>query len=197
MTMYFYLLIFLFVIMAAFFLIIGLRVILTKRPFSMPNKWMFWMLCLVFMPIILQPLYFPASNTDYMLWLNSAIFAVSLVMSYFALKGYVVYGVVDTTFREALLSSLDKLNLPYEETLSTVRLTSIEVDLQVSVQSWMGIGQLKSKKHMYSPQLTEIVSNMNEHFQITSASINLTTCIFFVIMGVLMLIGGIGMMFFF
>lgn len=197
MTMYFYLLIFLFVIMAAFFLIIGLRVILTKRPFSMSNKWMFWMLCLVFMPIILQPLYFPASNTDYMLWLNSAIFAVSLVMSYFALKGYVVYGVVDTTFREALLSSLDKLNLPYEESLSSVRLTSIEVDLQVSVQSWMGIGQLKSKKHVHSPQLTEIVSNMNEHFQITSASINLTTCIFFVIMGVLMLIGGIGMMLFF
>ena len=39
--------------------------------------------------------------------------------------------------------------------------------------------------------------SMNEHFRISSTDTNLVSCIFFLVMGVLMVIGGIAMFFFF
>ena len=115
----------------------------------------------------------------------------------FTLKGYVACGVTDTSFREALLAALEKLQLPYEEKLSAIRLTSVEADLQVSVQSWVGVGVIKMKQREHRSLLTEIVTEMNVHFRVSSAPINLLSCIFYVVMGVIMVIGGIGMVFLF
>ncbi len=184
-------------IMAGFFLIIGLRGIITKRPFLISNKWMLWLMFIVFIPNILLVLFLPSSTSILIKWLNPVIFTVVLVMLCFALKGYVAYGVTDTSFREAMLAALEKLQLPHEETLSTIRLSSVEADLQVSVQSWMGAGQIKAKQRQHRSQLAEIVAAMNEHFQISSSPVNLISCVFFVVMGVIMVIGGVGIMIFF
>lgn len=189
-------------LLAAFFLVIGLRGILTKRPFLLSNRWLLVLMFVTFIPIILLPFYFALpdmdlTEMDLMEWLNPAIFTVVLVMMCFALKGYVAYGVTDTSFREALLNALEKLQLPYEETLSTMRLTSIDAELQVSIQSWLGSGMIKIKQREHRSLLTEIVAEMNKHFSVSSAPIKLTTCIFYVVMGGLMVIGGIGMVFVF
>ena len=182
----------LFGIMALFFLVIGFRGILTKRPFLVSNRWLLLIMFVVFVPLILQTLFFPPSGSLLVKWLNPSIFAVVLVMMCFALKGYVAYGVTDTSFRDGLLAGLQKLQLPYEESLSIVRLPSVEADLQVSVQAWMGAGQIKVKQRGHGSLLTEIITEMNEHFRMSSTPANLTTCIFFVIMGVIMIIAGIG-----
>jgi len=116
---------------------------------------------------------------------------------YFTLPGYTIFGVTDTSFREALLAALQKLQLPYEEVLSSIRLTSIEADLQVSVQSWVGSGIIKIKQRKHRSQLTEIVTAMNEHFRTSSVSTNLITCIIYLVMGILMAALGIGAVFFF
>ncbi|MCE2401123.1 hypothetical protein J4G08_09580 [Candidatus Poribacteria bacterium] len=188
--------------LAAFFLIIGLRGILTGKPFLLSNKWLLVLMFATFIPVILFPFYFALpdmdlTEMDLMEWLNPALFTVILVMMCFALKGYVAYGVTDTSFREALLAALEKLQLPYEETLSTMRLTSIDADLQVSVQSWLGSGMIKVKQREHRSLLTEIVAEMNRYFSGSSTPIKLTTCIFYVVMGGLTVIGGIGMVFFF
>ena len=106
-------------------------------------------------PAILIPVFLPGDSSFIIKWLNPAIFTLLLVMMCFALRGYVAYAVTDTSFRDALLTSLQKLDLPYEETLSTIRLTSVEVDLQVSIQSWMGSGQIKIKQRGHNSLLTE------------------------------------------
>lgn len=189
-------------LLAAFFLVIGLRGILTGKPFLLSNKWLLVLMFVTFIPVILFPFYFALpdldlTEMDLMEWLNPAIFTVVLVMMCFALKGYVAYGVTDTSFREALLAALEKRQLPYEETLSTMRLTSIDADLQVSVQSWLGSGMIKVKQRKHRSLLSEIVAEMNRYFSGASTPIKLTTCIFYVVMGVLMVIGGIGMVFLF
>ena len=181
-------------IFALFFFVIGLRGIVTKRPFLVSNRWLLSVMFISLVPAILIPLVLPGSDLPFMIkWLNPMIFTLLLVMMCFALRGYVAYAVTDTSFREALLASLQKLELPHEETLSTIRLTSVEVDLQVSVQSWMGSGQIKVKQRGHGSLLAEIATAMNEHFRTSAAATNLTACIFFVVMGVLMVIGGIGM----
>ena len=184
-------------ITAVFFLVIALRGIITKRPFLLSNKWLLSVMFIIFIPVIIPAFTFPSSVPFIIKWLNPVIFTVVLVMMCFALKGYCAFGVTDTSFRDALLASLQELNLPYEETLSSIRLTSIEADLQVSIQSWIGSGIIKIKQREHRSQLTEIVTSMNEHFRRSSVSMNLTTCIFYLIMGVLTVAASIGMMFLF
>lgn len=194
---YFIMMPLIFGIIAVFFLVIGLRGIITKRPFLLSNKWLLSAMFIVFIPVILPVFTFPSSVPFIIKWLNPVIFTVVLVMMCFALKGYCAFGVTDTSFRDALLTSLQELNLPYEETLSSIRLTSIEADLQVSVQSWIGSGVIKIKQRDHRSQLTEIAAAMNEHFRSSSVSMNLITCIFYLIMGVLMVATSIGTAFLF
>ncbi|RKU17709.1 hypothetical protein C6503_10530 [Candidatus Poribacteria bacterium] len=183
-------------ITAVFFLIIGLRGIITKRPFLVSSRWLLLVIFLAFLPGI-SMIFWPASMPFVIKWLNPIIFTVVLVTMYFTLPGYTVFGITDTSFREALLAALQKLQLPYDEVLSSIRLTSIEADLQVSVQSWVGSGIIKIKQRKHRPQLTEIVTAMNEHFRTSSVSTNLITCIIYLVMGILMAALGIGAVVFF
>jgi hypothetical protein len=112
---------------------------------------------------------------------------------YYQLKGYTAYGVTDTSFREALLAALQKLEFSYEESLSVIRLTSVEADLQVSVQSWMGTGIIKVKQRAHQPVLREVVNAMNEYFRISSVPTNVISCVFNLVMGAIVVILAIGM----
>lgn len=184
-------------IIAVFFFVIGLRGVITKRPFLISSRWLLLAMFLAFLPGI-STIFFSAGSMPFILkWLNPIIFIVALVTMYFMLPGYTILGVTDTSFREALLAALQKLQLPYEEVLSSIRLTSIEADLQVSVQSWVGSGIIKIKQRKHRSQLTEIVTVMNEYFRTSSVSTNLITCIIYLVMGILMAALGIGMVFLF
>ena len=183
-------------IVGGFFLVIGLRGIITKRPFLVSSRWLLLAISLAFLPGI-SMIFFPDSIPFILKWLNPIIFTVVFVTMCFTLQGYTTFGITDASFREALLAALQKLQLPYEEMLSSIRLTSIEADLQVSVQSWVGSGMIKIKQRKHRSQLTEIVAAMNEHFRRSSASVNLTTCIIYLVMGILMAALGIGAVFFF
>ena len=105
-------------------------------------------------------------------------------------------GVTDVSFRETLLAALEKLQLPYEESLSAIRLTSIQADLQVSVQSWMGIGIVKVKQRTHRSALREIVNAMNEYFRTLSVSTNMIPHIFFLVIGIFEVLFVIAMFFF-
>ena len=109
-------------------------------------------------------------------------------MMWYQLKGYVAYAVTDASFREALLAALQRLELPYEESLSVIRLTSVNADMQVAVQSWMGTGTIKVKQREHRAVLTEVVKAMNDYFRTSSASTNMITSVFMVVLGVVMTI---------
>jgi len=112
---------------------------------------------------------------------------------WFALRGYLAFAVTGSSFREGLVASLKKLQLPYEETVGTMRLPSVGADLQVAVQSWIGTGQVKVKQNQYSGVLKDIVKGMNEHYRTSTVKINLISCVFHVVMGVFMAVFGVVM----
>lgn len=171
-------------IMAIFFFGIGIRAILSKRPFLVSNRWMLSVMFVVFIPIIFQFALRPLDGI--MGWTHPILFGMILVMMWYQLKGYVAYAVTDTSFREALLAALQKLQLPYEESLSVIRLTSVDADLQVAVQSWMGTGTIKVKQREHRPALKEIVTAMNDYFRTSFASTNMVTPVFMVVLGIVM-----------
>ena len=173
-------------IMAILFLGTGLRAILTKRPFLVSNRWFLLMIFLVLAPSIVFSL--KTFSGEILGWTNALLLGAVLLMMWYQLKGYVAYAVTDASFREALLAALQKLQLPYEESLSVMRLTSVDAELQVSVQSWMGTGTIKVKQRAHRSVLREIVNVMNDYFRTSAVSTNFVSCVFLVVVGVVMAI---------
>ena len=191
-------------ITAIFSFYIGLRGILSKTPFMISNRWFLATILVVFipLPVILMPLLSASvsgSDIHFMKWLIAILCGLLLfviLMLWYSLRGYVVYGVTDVSFQEALLAALEKLQLPYEESLSAIRLTSIQADLQVSVQSWMGTGIVKVKQRTHRSALREIGNTMNEYFRTLSVSTNMIPYIFFLVIGIFEVLFLIAMFFF-
>ena len=177
-----------------FYLALGMRGILTKRPFMISNRWLLANILVVAipLPLILLPLLSVLdSSSDTFIhslkWLNVILWGMILfviVMFWYSLRGYVAHGVTDVSFRESLLAALEKLQFPYEESLSAIRLTAIEADLQVSVQAWIGSGIIKVKQRRYRSKLKEIVGVMNEDFRRSSVSIKMTPFICMLVIGI-------------
>ena len=175
-------------VIGIFFLITGLKGLLTKRPFLISNTWMLVMMFVLFVPMGLSSL--TILDVNPITWVMPILYTALLVMMCYQLKGYVAFAITDTSFREALVAALQRLELPYEESLSVIRLTSVEADLQVSIQSWMGTGVIKTKHRAHRSVLKEVVDAMNEYFRTSSVSTNMITCVFWVVMGVALPIVG-------
>ena len=178
--------------MAVFLLGIGLRGFLTKRPFLFSAKWLLLFMVVVFLgPIVtLIPSPFPFSRPlQFTNWLPILMFPVMAVFFWLQMRGYLAFGITGTSFREGLVAALEKLQLPYEESLSSIRLTSVEADLQVAVQSWMGTGQIKVRQGRHGPLLEKIVQAMNERFRASPVETNMISCVFFLILGIFAFIG--------
>ena len=171
-------------IMAIFFLTIGIRGVLIKRPFLVSNRWWLSILFIVFIPIILLSFSLRHPSSFYAInWVIPLILGLLLLRGWFHYRGYTAYAVTETSFREAVIAALQKLQLPYEESLSVIRLTSVEADLQVSVHSLMGTGIIRVKQRAHQTVLREVVNAMNEHFRISSVPRNMISCVFYLVMG--------------
>ncbi len=172
---------------AVLLLTIGLRGLLTKRPFLFPAWWLF----LFIMPMFLSPMVtlYPFSwLSQTMDWIPLLMLLIMAVFMWIQLKGYLAFGVTERSLREGLLAALEKLQLPCEESLSSIRLTSLGVDLQVAIQSWMGSGQIKVRKGHHGPLLKEIVQAMHTHFRTSAVETNMISCVLYLILGIMMLL---------
>jgi hypothetical protein len=144
-------------IMAIPFLTVGLRAAVTKRPFLIPLRHFVWIMSISALLSVaaLGGLIFNGPFNAFGFWFDFVgimlliVFLLPLGIAFFAIwrqpEEYSAFGVTDETFQEALHSALNKLNLPFEETIFRLRLTSIGADLQVAVQS--SIGRYCKYKH--------------------------------------------------
>ncbi|MDE2755013.1 MAG: hypothetical protein OXI92_00540 [Acidobacteriota bacterium] len=128
-------------------------------------------------------------------WLPLLVFPVIAVVLWLQMKGYLAFAVTGKSFRDGLLAALEKLQLPYEESLSSIRLTSVEAELQVAIQSWMGSGQIKVKPGRHGPLLKKIVQAMKEHFRTATVETNMVSCAYFLILGIFAVLMAMFMLF--
>lgn len=183
-------------IVTAWFLSIGLRGLIAKRPVIFPARHNFWLMVLAIAPSLIFPGRFlldkqMASFSMLTLLLPFLLWGVFLVMMWKAMRGYVVIGMTEDSLRESIHYALNKLHLPFEETLSKLRLTTLNADLNVAIQSWMGTAQLRIKGSQQDETLKKIADAMNESFALPSTRMNLTTNIFYIITGVILIVSAI------
>ena len=184
-----------FLIMGLAFMGLGLLVIIPKKPLIIPSRFTFYLILVSWAPMLLnlQPLFAPnaryaRSSFELMMpWAIVAMYSVLGLFMWMLMQGYTAYGVTDTSFRDGLVKSLEKLEIPFEENLSGIYLSSLGANLQVPIQSWMGSAQLNIRPRKLSPVLKTIVKEMNHYYKITSVSINYTVAYFNLIMGLFML----------
>jgi hypothetical protein len=190
-----------FVILGLYLLVTGLRGVVSKKPFVFSSKSNFWLAALAFSPSIIQPLHSfwqlyssSVERGDDFEWSFAWLFLFPLIMYpvIFAflwrqMRGYTVLGVTDDSFRQALYAVLDDLRLPFEERLSKLRLTSLDADLEANVASWMGIANLRIKQREHQETLDRIAESMKNYFAGSHVSINMVTCVYYIVLGAMIL----------
>jgi len=155
-------------------------------------------MALVFVPSLLPPLRFWFADgverpgvTFFVISL--LLCALTLVVLWKQTSGYMVFGVGEETFRRLLQSALRKLNLPFEESLSRLRLTTLNADLQVNIASWTGTAYLRMKQPQHADTFGKVLDSLREDFAGTTVQFDPTICSFYIVLGFL----GLAMSFFF
>jgi hypothetical protein len=159
---------------AVYFLVIGLRSILVRKPFLISARWLqgiwFYWIGVMILRII-------QNQADPFIphpWGMPLILLVGVAFGCLMFRGYLAFGVTEQSFSEALLNTLKQMNLPYEKTSRAVSLPTLGVDLQVSVQS-PGFGRLKTNQWRFGTTLGDIARGMNRYYETGVVSeVNLT-----------------------
>lgn len=190
-----------FVILGLYLLITGLRGVIRKKPFMFSAKSHFWLVALAFSPNVVQPLYLfwkiYSSAVEYaedfdwshalILLFPLLIYAVVLAYFWRQMRGYTVLGVTGDSFRKALYAVLEDLRLPFEERLSKLRLTSIDADLEANVAGWAGVANLRIKQRGHQETLERVADGLKNYFAGSQVSINMVTCVYYIILGALVM----------
>ncbi len=179
-----------FTLMAVFFLYIGLKVITSKKPLLLPSKVFFVFMVIAFSPQLIMSVETQFSTGVFSLLslLSPIMYVVLLAFFWIQMKGYMAIGISDDSFRNALLYALDQNHIQFEEQVSLIKLTNSNADLLVSVQSWVGTGQLKLKQSKSNHLLNTLVPSINQYFQSHSVKTNSTTPVFYILIGLILLV---------
>lgn len=192
------------VAISIYFLFLGLKVILTKKPFLIPAKYNFFVILIAFATQLVIPINnlfqltrFKEDTLNWFLILMPlflvVFYLVLLVYLWKTMQGYQIIGVDEDSFRTSLHNVLNKLGLPFEERLSKMRLTSLETDLESSMNAWSGVATLKIKNTNHKKTEKEITEYLRREFKDDFTPVNLRTGYFYSITGILMFALSIGL----
>lgn len=201
--MIFFTLILVFCAISIYFLFLGLKVLLTKKPFLIAAKYNFFIIFTAFATQLVMPIsnFFRTSrykedNFDWFVVLMPLfliiLYSVLLVYLWKTMQGYQIIGINEDTFRTSLQNVLKKLGLSFEERLSKMRLISLETDLESAVNSWSGVATIKIKDAKHKGVEKKIAENLQKEFQDDFLPVNLRTSYFYLITGGLMFVFMLG-----
>lgn len=188
-----------FIVLSAYFLFLGFKVFLTKKPFLISAKYNFLVIFISFAAQLVMPVgnVFRVLRRDddgidwFIVSMPLFLFVIYAVLLFYlwkTMRGYLIIGVNEDSLRSSLHDTLTKLGLPFEEQLSKIRLMSLNTDLQVSMNAWAGVASLKVKDAKYKETENEIVADLQKKLMDDNLPANLRTSYFYLFMGGFMLV---------
>ena len=176
-----------FFIMALYSLGIALKILIARRPFLFNGNWLLGFMALPFSPILIMIITSDLFSDSIGMVVALVGFLAVFVVFAKQMKGYFAIGVTDDSLRTALHAALQELEIAFEETLAHIKLTSLALDLQVSVHSWMGTAQFTMKQAKGKPVLKEITKAIVNYYRTHETKMNNTIAILYLVLGVLSL----------
>jgi hypothetical protein len=177
-------------LLAGFFFFVALKTLLGRRPLIFSAKWLFAFVCLAFLPSItafLVPVFLGSGKVGVVHILNPLIYFTLLVFFWIQMKGYLVFAISDSYFRDALLASAKSLDFTIEETISQLQIKESGEALQVSVQGWIGTAQIKGAAKTSKETVRQVAAGMDVYFATHPGRMNFLTSYLYLIMGLFML----------
>ncbi len=185
-------------------LAISLRLFLTKRPFLFPARWFIGILMLSFFPSISSTIgmigdkidrdYIDWSGMSFLLLHVGMLIGLVIFFMFILANGYIAIGVTEESMRSALQGALERLNLPYRESISRFQLTTIGADLKASVREILGIANIQINKRRHRSTLKSIAQATNEHFAAVPGKLNTRGAMFYGGFGLFQIVMAISML---
>ncbi len=176
-------------ILAAYFFVVSLNPLLSQKPLVMSMHWNFGLMCVAFLPSILNSFIFSMpKGLNLMQWISPLMVIVLLVFMKRQMQGYLIFAVSEEYFREALLKSISNLGYTTEETMGGIKIKETGETLKVVIQGWMGTVQVKSGKEITAKTMRSIISEMRDYFSKNPGNLNKISAYYYLGMGVLMLL---------
>ena len=177
-----------FVLMATCMLAVALRVLVTKKPFLFPGRWLFWLMLVMFAALLANHLNmflrYPSERLNVLLLLTPLMLLAGLVFMWVMMSGYMVLGVSSESFREALHVVLRRLDMEFTESLSHIELPQVGVKLHVAIQSGVGMGQIKVKPARERQVLKRVVRELVNYFWATDTPVKYMSVWMYMISGI-------------
>jgi len=174
-------------ILSTFLVFLGGKLLVTKRPFLISCGWMRGMVTLAFAPALVLPVVtlLDAPDPPLFMLLQPAMILTLLVFVWIQMRGYVVLGTTEETLQSALDHAMGQLGHEYEQKLSSVHVPALDAKIQMSIQSWIGVAQIKPA-NARAKQITEGLSSaMGSYFAKHEVAPQMTTGVFYILIGVL------------
>jgi hypothetical protein len=191
-----------FLLIAVFLFFVGGSVLKKKKPIAFSSQWLFALMIAALLPSIIfniKDFFSELGQTGR--YISDILMPLLISLMYFVLlffiriqmQGYIFIGITDETLRNALLYGLRELGVPFEEVLTKIRLPDYNTEMNVSIQSWLGSGQIRIKDKNRRPFLSDLTSRMRDYFEKDNIPLKKLTAVFYVIIGVFMTLLVIGM----
>jgi hypothetical protein len=172
------------------FFIIGIRGLIIHKPTVLNSR----VRLVLFISAIIPYLIISFLTID----LNNKLFDLNIFLPiifilYFAyniyvIKGYNVYCVNDDDFRNAIIESLNKNNIKFEEKMSIIDLFELENQINVIYASWLGSGTIKFKQTKDKILFNKIIIDVKNYHRNYSKAIKIKFNIFYILFALLYLI---------
>jgi hypothetical protein len=181
-------------VMSLAFMLVSVRGLITRRPLVFPARAFVWLfiLAVASMSVALISLQFSpyGGGFDFMLGVQLAMFVLLIVVIWRTMQGYVVLGVTEDAFKQALSASLDEAGLTYKESLGGYAIDQLGDVLQASVQGWVGSAMLKMKSRGNREHLERLIGDLRHRLDQLPGRASLFIPITYGLMGLLLLAMG-------
>jgi hypothetical protein len=171
---------------------IGFRGLTKQRPVLFPTRQFTWFLLFILIPgfvILSKPLLSWENYSSISVIAASALLLILVLIIFIVwsqMTGYLIFGVTEETFREALLDALNRLNLPYQETLFKINLVGLDADLRAILRGSIVQMHIKQRKHAHLTK--EIAREMKTYYQNTQVTTNDTGFVAYAFFGIIIAI---------
>jgi len=173
------------------FILAGLRILRAKRPFIMSQRWrviLGFALPLGIIAYIVWPKYPGESRLPAFLVIGcmTMVCGINLWQS----REGIVVGATETTLHDALRYALNRLSLPYEESVKAFRLPTLNNELVAETIAIDGMFFLRLKRFGNRRAIRQLAADVNEFFKTAPVLINRRVSYALVVTGAVILLLG-------